>query len=126
MSIKSILGISPRPEANVYTASNTTGVLRPDVQKLYAEAAEKIMNQAQIVRDTPYQMGSDLNRMRMLMMRLRINESYSLPLDHISTGLGGDHVFVFVVKDGKPVTLTDDAAMFPSDALVTQLRLLLP
>ena len=92
-----------------------------DVQKIYAEAAAAAKAENQV-----FNLRSDLQRMRMLNMRLRINEGYLLPFDHISTGLGGDHVFVFVVKDGKPVTLTDDAAMFPSDALITQLRLLLP
>ena len=69
---------------------------------------------------------NDLWRARMLSMRLRLSEGQALPFQHISTGLGGDHVFVFLVHNGEPVTLRDDAAMFPSDTLITQLRLLLP
>jgi hypothetical protein len=69
---------------------------------------------------------SDLHRMRMIMMRLRITEASTIPFQHISTGLGGDHVFVFIVKGGEPITLRDDVALFPSDTLITQLRLLMP
>lgn len=32
---------------------------------------------------------------------------------------------VFIVHGGKPVTIEDDAGLFPSDALITKLRLLL-
>lgn len=36
-----------------------------------------------------------------------------------------EDVFVFVVpKQGEPLIITDDAALFPSDKLITQLRLL--
>ena len=34
-------------------------------------------------------------------------------------------VYIFVLtRDGKPVTLEDDSPLFPSDQLITQLRLL--
>lgn len=37
----------------------------------------------------------------------------------------GSKVFVFVLtRDGRPVTLEDDSPLFPSDQLITQLRLL--
>ncbi|CAB4124850.1 hypothetical protein UFOVP55_33 [uncultured Caudovirales phage] len=73
-----------------------------------------------------YTITSDLHRMRMIMMRLRITEASTIPFNHISTGLGGDHVFVFIVQSDEPITLRDDVALFPSDTLITQLRLLMP
>ena len=83
---------------------------------------------ARRIQSDPYSttITSDLHRMRMIMMRLRITEASTLPFQHISTGLGGDHVFVFIVKGGEPITLKDDVALFPSDTLITQLRLLMP
>lgn len=38
--------------------------------------------------------------------------------------LNPDTVVVFVVAGGKPIVIEDGAALFPSDTLVTQLRLL--
>ena len=39
--------------------------------------------------------------------------------------VGGGKTYVFVLtRDGKPVTLEDDSPLFPSDQLITQLRLL--
>lgn len=47
-----------------------------------------------------------------------------VPFDHISIHESTSKVFVFVVLDGKATTIEDEAAMFPSDTLVTQLRML--
>ncbi len=69
-------------------------------------------------------MQSELYRMKLLAMRLRIPEGNTLPYQDLFTSLAGDKVFVFVVQDGQAVTLEDTAAMFPSDQLITQLRLL--
>ena len=50
---------------------------------------------------------------------------YSLPFSFIALHEQGDEVFVFIVqRSGSHVTLTDQARMFPSDALVTQLRIM--
>jgi hypothetical protein len=38
--------------------------------------------------------------------------------------LNNEKVAVFVVRKGEPVTIIDDWALYPSDALLTQLRLL--
>ena len=46
------------------------------------------------------------------------------PFQYMSSAYAGDKVFVFVVQDNQAVTLEDDATMFPSDQLITQLRLL--
>ena len=47
-------------------------------------------------------------------------------LDHIHVHTKGvDTAIVFIVKDGKPVTVEDDPSLFPSDNLITQLRLLM-
>lgn len=63
-------------------------------------------------------------RATMIAMRLRLQHTDWFPYQYLSTALTGDKVFVFVVQDGQPVVLEDDATMFPSDALITQLRLL--
>lgn len=63
-------------------------------------------------------------RNRILCMRLRIPDGGMIPFQHLSTALAGDKVFVFVVQDNQAVTLEDTAALFPSDQLITQLRLL--
>lgn len=46
------------------------------------------------------------------------------PFDHVSLHRGKDKVFVFVVVDGQSVTIEDELSMFPSDSLVTKLRML--
>lgn len=61
---------------------------------------------------------------QMLAMRMRWSPMERYPLDHISMYIAKDKAFIFVVKDGSHVTIEDDAALFPSDALITQLRLL--
>lgn len=64
------------------------------------------------------------HRKNMLAMRLRIKEGVLWGFDHIDTALGKEKVFVFVVQGDKPAVLEDDAALFPSDTLITQLRLI--
>lgn len=63
-------------------------------------------------------------RMRAIAMRLRVAEGMKLPFQHINTAWAGEKVFVFVVQRGEAVVLTDDSNLFPSDTLITQLRLL--
>lgn len=67
---------------------------------------------------------SENYRQRLLYMRLRIPEGSKHPYEYLSSHLSGDKVYVFVVQDGQAVTLEDAATMFPSDQLITQLRLL--
>lgn len=47
-----------------------------------------------------------------------------VPFEHISVHLTKEVAIVFIVSKGEPVTIKDDANIFPSDALVTQLRML--
>ena len=71
-----------------------------------------------------YDVSDDDSRKIMIAMRLRLDEGGKWPFQHISTAHAGDKVFVFVVQNNGPVTLEDDASLFPSDLLVSQLTLL--
>ena len=60
----------------------------------------------------------------MIRMRLRI-PPYGSPWQFMECFLGTDNqVHVFMVMDNKPITLTEPWDLFPSDTLITQLRLL--
>ena len=67
---------------------------------------------------------SPRSRHHMLAMRLRITEGARMPFDDLHTSLGKEKVFVFIVQNDQAVTLEDDRNLFPSDTLVTQLRLI--
>jgi len=67
---------------------------------------------------------SHRERHQMLAMRLRVKEAEKLPFDDLHTSLGKEKVFVFVMQSDTAVTLEDDRNLFPSDALITQLRLI--
>lgn len=63
----------------------------------------------------------------MLCMRMRWHgvEGARSGFDHVAVHSAGDKVFVWVItKDTQTVTMEDDGALFPSDALITKLRLL--
>jgi hypothetical protein len=63
--------------------------------------------------------------LQMIAMRMRWTSGMLFPLPHISAYVKGNVAIVFVVnKENKPVCLEDDAELFPSDSLITQLRLL--
>ncbi len=59
----------------------------------------------------------------MIRMRLRKNVGEKL-FDFIAAHQHADTVFVFIVHDGKNVVIKDNEKLFPSDALITQIRLL--
>lgn len=63
------------------------------------------------------------DRELMLSIRMRVSVD-DLPFDDIYTSLGKEKVFVFVVQNDVPVIFEDDIGLFPSDTLVTQLRLI--
>jgi len=63
------------------------------------------------------------SRLKMLGMRLRW-EGDKIPYKTLHTHREGETIFVFLVVDGKPITLEDSAGLYPSDTLVTQLRLI--
>lgn len=92
-----------------------------EIEKARAMANERTYNPASQVADD---ISTDLWRMRALAMRLRISEGHQLPFQHLSTAWTGEKVFVFVVEHDQAVTLEDDANLFPSDVLITQLRLI--
>jgi len=77
-----------------------------------------------------YKINSSDARMHWLAIRLRVDarEGYDMAMGfeylatHYITGM--NEVLIFVVQDQQPVILTDDPALFPSDTLVTALRLL--
>lgn len=60
--------------------------------------------------------------MDVLKGRLRIN---GFPFEHISHHINDKMAVLFIVKSDKIVTLEDDPHLFPSDNLVTQLRMLM-
>lgn len=65
-------------------------------------------------------------RKQAIAMRLRVEEGARWPFDFLETHLCGEQVAVFLVVGDKPVTVMDDAHLFPSDTLVAQLNLLKP
>ena len=73
----------------------------------------------------PESMESDQWRFRLLCARLRVPEGVKAPFQHLDTAWIGEKVFVFVVQKGTPVVLEDPSSLFPSDTLVTALRLLI-
>ncbi len=80
----------------------------------------------QRVPPTYYDVSTEQGRQRMIGMRLRLADGSRFPFDHISSHLCDDKVLVFVVPHNKSdaVILEDDPNLFPSDTLITQLRLL--
>lgn len=66
---------------------------------------------------------------RMIAMRLRTGEAEALlpgyPFFECHEAKKTGKVFVCLIsEDGQPITIEDDADLFPSDTLITQLRLL--
>lgn len=62
--------------------------------------------------------------MRMVAMRLRTREGERMPFDFMNAYKNKESVVVFFVHDGHPNFVEDDWGMFPSDALITKLRLI--
>lgn len=56
--------------------------------------------------------------------RLQLQNGGRLPFDGLETLLGDDVVYIMIVSNGKGVMLEDERGLFPSDTLLTQLRLL--
>lgn len=63
--------------------------------------------------------------MAMIAMRLRLPEGHKFNVDHIHAFLDKEKAFVFIVNKGQSVTIEDEVDLFPSDALITQLRLII-
>jgi hypothetical protein len=62
---------------------------------------------------------------QMICMRMSIREGRKLPFDCLKAHRCSDKVVVFIVHKDQPVMIEDDHGLFPSDALVTKLRLML-
>jgi len=67
---------------------------------------------------------SEEGLMKSLLNRMRIHPGELVPFSFIRAHYSGDKVFVFVVQGGQAVTLEDTWALYPSDDLVTKLRLI--
>lgn len=62
----------------------------------------------------------------MISMRMRIPNGERFPLPHIDAYVTKDVAVVFTIdKSNRPVIIEDDPGLFPSDTLITQLRLLI-
>lgn len=46
------------------------------------------------------------------------------PFDHLDVFQGKKDFIVFIIKDGDPVIIRDSHELFPSDTLITQLKLI--
>lgn len=69
----------------------------------------------------------DGDLIRMLAMRLRWSDGQPLPYMHLYVTRVDNEVIVVVVNTGQaPVVMQDGWDLFPSDTLITQLRLLEP
>ena len=62
--------------------------------------------------------------LRAISQRLRVTNAGNLGFDFIAAHKAAEKVFVFAVVDGNPVTLEDEWGLFPTDKLITALRLL--
>lgn len=64
---------------------------------------------------------------RLLFMRLEIPEGQKIPFEFLEFMKGKDCVYVMVARteEDKPIVIEDDVSLFPSDTLVTQLRLMI-
>lgn len=61
----------------------------------------------------------------MLCMRMRWTDETTPGFDYVAIHSAGEKVFVWVItKDAQAVTIEDEAGLYPSDALVTKLRML--
>jgi hypothetical protein len=68
---------------------------------------------------------ASLDPLDLLKGRLRITGGPFKGIEHVHIYAARDKVFVFYLKDGVPNVLEDEAAMFPSDTLIGQFRLIM-
>jgi hypothetical protein len=66
---------------------------------------------------------SEAGREAMICSRMRCDRPH-MGIDHMKTVKQGETVYVFIVQAGEYVVVQDDTNLFPSDTLITQLRLL--
>jgi hypothetical protein len=68
--------------------------------------------------------GYSMTLEQMIAMRLHIKEGHAMPFEFLRAHRTTDRVYVFIVDKEQAVTLEDDHGLFPSDALITKLRLM--
>lgn len=88
-----------------------------------ASSVSELQNSAQVKSEAQHMLESLQGRRLSIAMRLRVSEN-NMGFENIHTWMSGETVFVFVVQNGKAVTIEDQAGLFPSDMLITQLRLI--
>ena len=108
-----LAGVSDQNKKALYDYMVQTGVLSPEM----FGANKKVI--------------PPMDPLQLIAARLRLPMEQGMRmewpnLDHINVYTkGADTAIVFIVKGGKPVCIEDDPSLFPSDNLITQLRLLM-
>lgn len=72
----------------------------------------------------PVDVENETHRHGMLCTRLRVAPA-EFPFKKMATFIEGEDVYVVIITPNGPVTLTDEVGLFPSDRLITQLRLMM-
>lgn len=66
-----------------------------------------------------------MNALAQLAMRLRWKEYEAPPFNFINVYLSDTSAFIFIAHKGQAIVLEDDPVLYPSDTLVTKIRVLL-
>lgn len=76
--------------------------------------------------DSRYSMDTDEGRRNQLALRMRFvnGQEYPWLACYTAVGPAKEKVYVFLLCQNGPAVLEDDYEMFPSDTLITQLRLI--
>jgi hypothetical protein len=90
----------------------------------YSSLLNQPMGQYAPVPTTKDMRESQEGRKAMLRMRVSGSVNGNLPVSFLEMYRTGDTVFVFIVANGAAIILEDNAGLFPSDTLISQLRLL--
>lgn len=104
--------------------------MRQNINDLYvagltANALPRISREVNMAEQSnPYDLNNAAVRTRMMCMRLRVPPD-NFPFRHFTTILANGIVYVTIVMPNGPVMFEDDAVLFPSDTLMSSLRLLL-
>lgn len=106
-----------------WDSNKTPADLAPRVDALHRKYTTS-SNQELVPSHSPITLENKQYRIQMIAMRMRRREGEKMPFDDLHTSLGKEKVFVFVLQNDKPVVFEDDIGLFPSDTLITQLRLI--
>lgn len=94
-----------------------------DYEEFYQHISKlraKVETQAMMAQSPPRQ----LSFLDMIKARMRTDKNLPLDAIHIHE-VTSEVIVVFIVNKGQYVTIEDSAALFPSDALMTKLRVLM-